>query len=233
MRVWFALMSMAVILSGCPMMGTSNRTYTSPEKLAQFKNEIFIEKPFEETWDALVRDLAKSFYVINNIDKQSRIINVSFATDTPEKYVDCGTSTRTYTRGDDNHTYTYNVAASSTFKVALRTEGRDPLPLTHDISRRTSLDGRANIYVAPEGQHTRMSVNARYVLSVTVQGVYVVESFLGTPGQRGTVPQSTTTATFTTNEPTTVNWGTSGNPGPVTCQSRGQLEREILALVQQ
>src|SRR6266446_73629 len=101
------------LITGCATPGTSHLGYAPPENSAKIRNEVVVSKPFDSVWDSFVRNLAKSFYVINNIDKQSRIINVSFATDTPETYADCGISTRTYSRGDENHTYKYNVASAS------------------------------------------------------------------------------------------------------------------------
>src|SRR3546814_8710634 len=58
-------------------------------------NSRTVNAGFEETWDRLVRNLSSEFFVINNIEKASRIINVSFQTDAPERYVDCGVTHRT------------------------------------------------------------------------------------------------------------------------------------------
>jgi len=221
-----------VLIAGCATPGTSNFGYTPPENSAKIRNEIVVNKPFDVVWDSFVHSLAKSFYVINNIDKQSRIINVSFSTDTPETYADCGTSTRTSSRGDETHTYKYNVASTSNFKVASRAGNHNQFPLTQFIVRRSSLDGRMNIYVAPEGQNTRVSVNARYVLTVKVEGTYVAENLYGTPTARGALPAKTATSTFNTNQPSTTDWGTPEEPGSVTCQARGRLESDILQLTQ-
>jgi hypothetical protein len=222
----------AVLIAGCATPGTSNLSYAPPEKSAKLPNEMVVNKPFDAVWDSFVHNLAKSFYVINNIDKQSRIINVSFSTETPETYADCGISTRTYSRGDENHTYTYNVASTSTFKVASRTGASNKLPLTALVTRHSSLEGRINIYVAPEGPNTRISVNARYVLTVKAEGTYVEENLYGNPIARGTLPTETATATFNTNQPVTTDWSTPEQPNTVTCQARGRLESDILQLTQ-
>jgi len=108
----------AVMITGCATPGTSTFNYAPPQNSTKIQNEVIVSKPFEVVWDSLVRELAKSFYVINNIDKQSRIINVSFSTDTPEAYVDRGITTRTYSRGDERQTYKYNLASASTYKEA-------------------------------------------------------------------------------------------------------------------
>ena len=51
---------------------------------------MLVRQPFEEAWSRAIPQIGKSFFVINNIDKSSGILNVSYTGD-PEKYVDCGT----------------------------------------------------------------------------------------------------------------------------------------------
>lgn len=63
-----------------------------------------------------MKQLAKSFFVVNNIEKESRLINVSFSTETPEKYINCGRTTRTFKLGDEVLTTSYDVAADSSYK---------------------------------------------------------------------------------------------------------------------
>jgi hypothetical protein len=219
----------ATMITGCATPGTSTLDYTPPQNPTKIQNELIVSKPFETIWDSFVRELAKSFYVINNIDKQSRIINVSFSTDTPETYVDCGITTRTYARGAETHTYKYNLASASTYKLA---GVNNQLPQTAVLSRYPSLEGRANIYVAPEGENTRVSVNIRYVLSVKVQGTYTTENRYGAPIQSGTISAQTSTITLNTNQPATAHWGTPQQPLDPTCQSLGRLEKDILELTQ-
>jgi len=73
---------------GCATQGISTRQYTENVPV-QIKNEIVVSKPYTQVWDIMVKEISKSFYVINNIDKESRIINLSFSTNSPTEYVDC------------------------------------------------------------------------------------------------------------------------------------------------
>jgi hypothetical protein len=57
-----------VALAGCATQGKNSFQYTEP-KQAPIRNEIQVNAPQPQVWDTLVRDLAKSFYVINNIDR--------------------------------------------------------------------------------------------------------------------------------------------------------------------
>jgi hypothetical protein len=93
-------------------------------------------------WDRLVAQLSRGFYVINNIDKVSRLINVSFYSDSPDEYIDCGTTTRTYTRGSESHTYSYPLAESSSFKTG---EKRSNGIITFDWNRTTKLEGTLSL----------------------------------------------------------------------------------------
>jgi hypothetical protein len=89
----------AIFITGCATQGVSTYKYTDNAPI-QINNELVVSKPQSQVWDILVKELSKSFYVINNIDKESRIINVSFSSNAPSEYVDCGKTHRTYTQGD-------------------------------------------------------------------------------------------------------------------------------------
>jgi hypothetical protein len=88
--IWGAL-PFFILISGCATKQVAARYVPGPQTTVQ--NEVIVREPFSKVWDTLVRELAKSFFVINNIEKESRIINVSFFTQTPQDYADCG---RTY-----------------------------------------------------------------------------------------------------------------------------------------
>ena len=217
----------AVGLAACAPVGTQTFS-TTPAPQYQIENEQTVSAPSDATWDRLVRQLSKGFYVINNIDKASRLINFSFSSDAPQDYVDCGTTHRTFDKGDEHEKYDYQVAQSAAFKMG---EKRGNLIYTWFLNRTTSLEGRANVYVAPkDSASTTVSVNVRYILTVNVTGSYQTESLIGVQGASGpmTNPQSVT-ASFSTTEPHSTNIGTPDNPQYVTCASRGTLEREILS----
>jgi len=224
------ILMFALFVIGCATPGRST-VMINPPTDSTFKNEKIINKPFSLVWDELVSELAKSFFVINNIEKESRIINLSFYSDTPEKFVDCGKTRRTYSRRKENEEYVYDIAGSSSFKVAYATGPNKNLPGTQFMSRKSSLDGRINIYVAPKGDGTQISVNGRYILTVNVTGSYVVENVYGNQIASGNIPPSTATCSFNTNQPNTCVWGTGPGSASITCRSKGVLENEILSFV--
>ena len=80
-----------ITLSGC---ATSSLNYSPPSTSYTIKHSVQINEDFEVVWDRLVKNLASDFFVINNIEKNSRIINVSFSASKPTDFVDCGITTR-------------------------------------------------------------------------------------------------------------------------------------------
>jgi len=178
-------------------------------------------------WDQLIGSLAQSFFVINNIEKESRILNVSFSTSQPERYVDCGTSHRDFSYGSTAESYTYNVAESSSFKVASRWGPANNLPVVLAVSRQANLEGRANIYVAPHYDQTIVSVNAKYVLTITTSGAADGYNAFGTLVQQDRLPRESSSLSFTTLEPARAQWGPGGEW--IECRTRGVLEGDVLS----
>src|SRR4051794_16801166 len=105
----------ALPLASCAASSTA--LHKNPET-SKITNEVTINKPFDEVWDKLIAALAKNFFVINNVDKTSHIINVSFSADEPGTLIDCGTSTRTFKRGTSNQTFTYKTTDNAQYVVA-------------------------------------------------------------------------------------------------------------------
>ncbi len=226
----FALFVGIVSTIGCAPLGRSEYVMERPNNYT-YKNEKIVNRPFNQVWDELVKDLAKSVFVINNIEKESRVIKVSFNSETPERFIDCGKSRRTYSKGKENQEYVYEIAASSFYKEAFVAGPNRNLSGTSFVNRRTSLEGRANIYVAPKEDGTQISVNAGYIFTVNGSGHYVVESLYGNPVANGKLQPQTSTCSFNTNQPNTCVWGSGEQTMSVTCQSKGVLEAEILDFV--
>jgi hypothetical protein len=211
-----------VFVGGCATPATNTYDYRASE-LVRVENEVTIQREFETVWSDLVRQLAKGFYVVNNIEKESRLINVSFTSSTPEDYLNCGVMKRTFQRGKETETIEYNVAADSTYRYG---RGKDPTgvnAIVGTVERKTSLDGRMNIYVAPSDIGTQVSVNVRYVLTMNTSGV---ENAIGIYDQvvaSQPIPPGSITHSFNTNQP-------NQNAEGISCFSKGVLENEVLMM---
>jgi hypothetical protein len=216
---------LAACLSGCVTPGNSKLDYLPPVAATSLSNEVSVAEPFDTVWDRLVGRLATGFFVINNIDKASRLINVSFSSDSPERYVDCGRSTREFAFGAEQKTYAYQVAADSRYKATATWGPYNNLPSVAEISRDTSLDGRLNVYVAPAATGaTKVSVNVKYILRITTSGAGTAYNAFGAPAQQFSVPSSSSEIAFTTME--------SATKDSITCHATGELERTILDMTQ-
>lgn len=154
MRSFFFVL---LFVSGCT--ASSSIDYTGVETDETVENQLTVNEDFEIVWDRLIKNLSSEFFVINNVEKASRIINVSFSSNTPSDLIDCGRTSRTYTSGSGaTESYNYLSADSSRFKYSTE----DGL-YAYDVATQKSVEGRANIYVAPTDQGTQIAVNVRYI----------------------------------------------------------------------
>ncbi len=224
----FLILAGVGTLGGCAT--TPGRSTYALERADSYtlKSEKIISRPPNQVWDELVKNLSKSVFVVNNIEKESRIIHVSFYSETPEKFVDCGKTRRSFARGGENQEYVYEIAASSSYKLASRAGESGKLPMTSLVNRTTSLDGRMKISVAPHQAGTIVTVTGTYTLTAKVTGSYVVENAYGRQIERGNIPPVTYTCSFSTDRPNTCNWASGQQAVSITCQSRGILETRIL-----
>jgi predicted small lipoprotein YifL len=204
-RTATVLALLSLTIAGC---ATSTSSYIPPTE-NRVINTKFVNKPFDVVWDGLVKELSSDFFVINNIDKNSRLINISFTSQRPSEFVDCGTTSRTFknARGDQN--YTYKTADAANYTAA------NEIGHAFNMRRVSRLDGRTNIYVAPENNGTNITVNTKYVISVTLSGTALDGRSVGSENY-----------TF---DPSTKQSFTNGS---ITCAATGTIEDRILRAAQ-
>jgi hypothetical protein len=69
--------ALSVLLTGC-IGGGGGATYKPPSALDKpILSTKTINRPIDSVWKDAVAELGKNFFVINNIDKASGLINVS------------------------------------------------------------------------------------------------------------------------------------------------------------
>ena len=196
------VVALILVTTGCV---TSSFNYTPPA-ITEVDNQIAIGDPFNEVWDRLVKNLASDFFVINDIEKNSGIIDVSFSSNTPTEFVSCGVSVRKFTNKWGTQVYEYDPASSKQYTLG-------NILSVRDVVRDTRLDGRTNIYVAPSNEGgTTVSVNTKYVVDVTLSYTDVVHQPAGSENF---------TFDFSTKQPQVTSDG-------ITCAAKGNLEDKIL-----
>ena len=200
-----AAIILIVLLAGC----AGKVTYTPPGEAGSIRNTRTVQMPDAQVWSNLVRGLSKKFFVINNMDKSSGLINLSYSGD-PSKYVDCGQMNSFVENARGKRSYIFDAASRHEIYETLL----NGTLLNWD--RTVGLEGRMNVLLTPlTTGSTRVRVNVRYILQL--------HAVASTPmGQ--VVGNFSKTITFDTGSP--------GRGIEITCQSTGELEREVLDLAQ-
>lgn len=204
----FLLAVIFVAVAGCVSTSTYQRGYAQ-----KVTNSIEINKPRSEVWKTAVPALARQFFVINNIDQASGLINLSYGGD-PERYVDCGQIT-IETQGRESLTFPLARAGQSY-------QAMTPQLIMVTVTRRMNLDGRVNLIFEEVPAGTRITSTIRYVLTREAES-YQSGSGRVTAQQRHSI-------SFNTNQ--SGNFPQSpGIPEGVECHPTGHLERDILEVI--
>lgn len=197
---------LTVILSLFIAACAGKTTYIPPTQTYKANNSVTINKPIAEVWKQIVPGLGSSFFVINNLDKQSGFINISYSGD-PEKYVDCGIIDSYVKNARGKRTYRF--PASSAYKEYETFENGQNLFF---IKRKMNLDGRINIIVQElSANSTLVTVNIKYILTKDIFG----------SNPQGQGNHMNDIISFNTN-------GSASFPQQTTCFATGALEQEVL-----
>ncbi|MEX0729504.1 MAG: hypothetical protein WED00_00930 [Aquisalimonadaceae bacterium] len=196
------LSAFSMMLAGC----AGQVIYYPPSERQAITNSITVDSPMRQVWQDIIPGLGSSFFVVNNLDKDSGFINVSYS-GSPEKYIDCGRieSHVKNARGERN----YDFPAAAAYREYETFVGGQNLLF---IRRNMELDGRINIVLQEvNGGRTLVTVNSRYI--VTKSG-----TISNPQGQSQTYSDS---ISFNTN-------GSARYPQETTCYATGALEREVI-----
>jgi len=223
----------AVLLGGCATPGITTNFHHDADSY-NVSNEKYVDTKPGIVWDNLVKELSKSYFMINNIDKESRIINVSFASDAVSSYVDCGDVEIRVKKSTLNKTgkelYKFDICDAVDNIIV---EGSSPnsggvmAPIIVTGKRVPSLKGRMNIYIAPQGGGTLVTVNCRYIITIELsqhQKFYApIGNLVGTREHRDSYTCSLDSKNAHLCRPI--------KGDSFMCHATGLLEKEILSLV--
>lgn len=179
-------------------------------------NVKIVERPRDAVWSASIPELGKQFFVINNLDKASGLINLSYTGD-PERYIDCGRITSYVQNARGERTYDFAGAkAQQTYEIM------NPGVALFFIDRRVSLEGRVNLIFEEVGTNTTLvTANIRYVVTRTQVVRSTANNFF---------PQ-TVIDTISFNSGSGASFPANSQEPPAECVSTGALEREILSAI--
>jgi hypothetical protein len=184
-------------------------------QVAPSSNVKTIERPREAVWNASVPELGKQFFVINNLDKSSGLMNISYTGD-PERYIDCGRITSFVKNAQGERTYAFAGAkAQQVYEIM------NPGVGLFFIDRRMNLEGRLNLIFEEVGPTTtRITANTRYVVTRTQTIRNAANNFPQTGAD---------TISFNTTAGAAFPGNSQGQSAE--CVSTGALEREVLSAV--
>lgn len=200
--------AVAVSITACLSGGT---TYTPPTPQPTLERSALLNRSRSDVWKAMVPKIAQGFFVINNMDQTSGLVNLSYSGD-PEKFVDCGVIVSKVSNARGPREY---VIPGSRAQSRYEATGDGKL---YTVDRTLSLEGRANIVLEElTPSSTRATVNVRYVLARTIHTKDVMDRLAA----------SSETISFSSGESAAfVGTGVETN-----CRASGALEQRLLALV--
>ncbi len=196
----------SLLIAGC----STQQTYIQPNHNARVPQSVIVNQSKDVFWPLAVARLGSEFFIINNLDKDSGLINVSYSGE-PTRFVDCGII--------DLKTDVPNPTATTRFP------GAAPLAnytmfnggFVFFVNRTMSLDGRANIIIQQAGANSsRITVNTRYAVT---RGMRVRAG-------NGETDSESETVAFGSNSIGTFKGGRLGRH--LECRATGELERQVL-----
>jgi len=202
--------ALMLLLVGC---ATGKVDITAPSAPRAMNNVKIISKPREAVWNAAVPALGKQFFVINNLDKSSGLINISYSGN-PEQYVDCGEVTSQVSNARGERTYRFPGASENQTYEALVNN------VLFFINRRMKLEGRVNLVFEEAGPNqTRVSANTRYVLTRDIQI------------RNNSNQTSSRSDSISFNTGSGAGYAKTASGQGTECVAKGTLETELLSLI--
>lgn len=151
----------ASLLAGCAAV-TGGFRYAPPEPQVDQQHSRTFDAETDAVWRALIAHVGDTFFVIDNMEKDSYFLNLSFSAKDPAQYVDCGHVTSDVANARGPRTYSFPAAsASEEYEV---TNGGH----LYFISRQTALSGKVNVLLTSVSPtQTQMKVTTRYMVRKT------------------------------------------------------------------
>lgn len=193
MRFGYFLFSFTLV-SGC-----ATATYTPPVA-RDYSNRLVVHKSFDKTWEDLIGYASETFFSIDNFEKASGLLTLTFGAGDASRFVDCGK----FSGGPKNYEGSYVQYIQSTASA--------------------KLDGKMNLRVRSVGpEDTELTVNARYIF--TIPSTTSTNFLTGAP-----VTYSASVFSFDSRSSDTqfISGASPGTPPSRTCQPTGEAENSIM-----
>ncbi|MCH5276368.1 MAG: hypothetical protein J1E80_00875 [Desulfovibrionaceae bacterium] len=213
---WLVLSAVMILGTGCS--GNIQTTITPPGDYA-INNSRTFDAPYDKVWDAAISSVGESFFVLENITRDSGIISITFLSKLPNNYIDCGIITDSgQLYGGKKHYLSFPGAETPVKRILIFNAQNS------STVRYVYLTGKINLIFKEKSKNsTEVKVNTLYIVDITHEKSYIA---LGGP-LSGTMQSITTEhkTTFTANEIGIFSDG-------VQCRSRFTLEQQLLDGIQ-
>ena len=95
MKKFLSTLVMTILFSSCALEKeklTENFGKYIPPNIddTNFKNSVITKKNFDETWNSVIDFVNDSLFKIENLEKDSGMLTLSFGSKEAEKFIDCG-----------------------------------------------------------------------------------------------------------------------------------------------
>lgn len=198
----------ALLMSAC----SGKLDYIEPTT-ARSDNVLTVDAPINKVWNSALHKLSGRFFMINSLDKNSGLMNISYSGD-PENYIDCGRIVSSVGNIKGKTVYDFQASKAEQRFAVMQTI------YPYDVHRTMWLDGHVNLIFEELGPgKTRITAKTRYVLTRKV----AVQAIFGGP------LTETDAISFNLDNGAAFPAGSDGRA--TKCISTGKLESEILLAV--
>ena len=146
----FCIVILLIVVTMCGFGCASGKiSYYAAQGIKNTDNSIFLKESKDKVWMKLIDGIGESFFVINNIEKDLGLINLSYSdSDDPCRFISCGTL----------NSYVLNAQGKRKYNFPACIEYKEYEEFNKGnlfiIRRRITLDGRESIIVQKENKRT-------------------------------------------------------------------------------
>ena len=150
MKKFLSSLVMAVLLSSCAVEVEKIREnvgkYVPPNtENSTFTNSVISNKNFDDTWASVIDFVSSSFFNIENFEKDSGLLTLSFGSKEAENFIDCGD-------------FEYSLLTGEEFKGSYINYTQRWLAAV--------LEAKMNINIQKiDNESTKISINTNYMFS--------------------------------------------------------------------
>lgn len=127
MKKLIAGLVVGVVMGLCGCASKIDTQLTPPQEY-QIENSKVFHQPYDKVWRATVESIGESFFVLENIEKHSGIMSLSFFAKEPADFIDCGTVHDNGNIFGREYSNTFKENSSSVYRKMLLVNGK-PLML--------------------------------------------------------------------------------------------------------